>query len=514
MGAPLELVAEDGRRIPLEGELTIGRAPGSGLLLDDPTISRTHARVVDGKLEDAGSSHGTFLDGQRVSGALPLREGGRVQLGNLQFRVERVAEEDGTIVIGAVTPRDPATDVVNATRVGLRPRLREGVRLKRMPSSEGSRRWLVQDPTSRTFVRVEDEEGALLPRLDGETTLADLVTEAEARMGADGLGKLARLLAELGARGLLAGVEGGTPADEERPPGWRGLLKPRERSVGWLASGAGSLHRRGGFLLLTPVGLAGLALVAVGGFVAAVLLVTERYGTPFVVASHLGLGGLVFIFGRGLIVTVHEGAHALVLGRYGRGVTRAGFRLLVVLPYSFVDTSQSLFEPRRRRMAVTVAGPVSDLVCGGAFALACLALPDGTVRDICFQITFAAYVGALFNLNPFLDRDGYHLIVDRLGEPGLKKRARAALAARLGGAPVERDPVLLKYSVAGIAWMVAAAGLGILMTLRFVPVMEQYADPAIVHLVLATLWAGMFLPVLILVGRPLIGRFRRGEAVA
>ena len=34
------------------------------------------------------------------------------------------------------------------------------------------------------------------------------------------------------------------------------------------------------------------------------------------------------------------------------------------------------------------------------------------MRDIFFNLAFAAYVGGFFNLNPFIERDGYHMLVD------------------------------------------------------------------------------------------------------
>ena len=40
-----------------------------------------------------------------------------------------------------------------------------------------------------------------------------------------------------------------------------------------------------------------------------------------------------------------------------------------------------------------------------------------------FETEFAAYVGAFFNLNPFIERDGYHMLVD-----WLRDRLAAALA--------------------------------------------------------------------------------------
>ena len=48
--------------------MTIGRAPGSTVVLADPSVSREHARTLAAtaarvRIEDAGSSAGTLVDG-------------------------------------------------------------------------------------------------------------------------------------------------------------------------------------------------------------------------------------------------------------------------------------------------------------------------------------------------------------------------------------------------------------------------------------------------------------------
>jgi len=210
---------------------------------------------------------------------------------------------------------------------------------------------------------------------------------------------------------------------------------------------------------------------------------------------------------------VHEVAHGLVMASYGRRIDRAGLKLVVIFPYAFVDTSEAWFEPRRRRIAVSAAGPASDFTLGAIFSICCLAWDPGTVRDIFFQLAFAAYVGACFNLNPFLDRDGYHILVDVLREPGLRRRAREQFSRRLAGRPRGADsPVLARYSLFGLAWSVLAALFAIAMTLRYRPALEAVAPAEwIVWVVMGTVWVAVFVPVLVVVGRPLVERMRGGD---
>jgi putative peptide zinc metalloprotease protein len=188
-------------------------------------------------------------------------------------------------------------------------------------------------------------------------------------------------------------------------------------------------------------------------------------------------------------------------------VQRAGLKAIFVFPYAFVDTSEAWFESRRRRLAVSGAGPLSDLALAGAFSIACLLLARGAIRDILFQVAFAGYVAAFFNLNPFLERDGYHILVDRLGIPRLRARAREELRRRLSGEGAQdRDPALVRYAVAGLGWSFAAAAIAAVFSLRFQPFMTHYASETVVWVVLGTLWAALLVPVLLVLGPPLLSR--------
>ena len=206
---------------------------------------------------------------------------------------------------------------------------------------------------------------------------------------------------------------------------------------------------------------------------------------------------------------MHETAHGLAMASFGRRVQKAGLKLVVILPYAYVDTSEAWFEPRRRRIAISGAGPASDFALGAIFSLCCLALPGGTVRDICFQLAFAGYVGAFFNLNPFIERDGYHMLVDWLREPGLRRRAREQFARRLSGRGRSSDsPVLARYSLWGLGWTVLAGCFAVGMSLRYLPIMTELAPDYVVYIVMGTLWVAFFVPAVVVVGKPLVERLR------
>lgn len=81
--APPEMV---GLRFDLAEELTVGRAAGCQITLDDTFASQVHARVFrrDGQLyvEDLGSTNGTWLNREKVTGPLEMERGDHLQVGN------------------------------------------------------------------------------------------------------------------------------------------------------------------------------------------------------------------------------------------------------------------------------------------------------------------------------------------------------------------------------------------------------------------------------------------------
>jgi ABC transport system ATP-binding/permease protein len=65
--------------------LMIGRIPPADLIIDSQGISRQHARLSGGStgyvIEDLGSTNGTFVNGVRIQGSHPLKDGDVVRLG-------------------------------------------------------------------------------------------------------------------------------------------------------------------------------------------------------------------------------------------------------------------------------------------------------------------------------------------------------------------------------------------------------------------------------------------------
>jgi putative peptide zinc metalloprotease protein len=509
----LRLLLPDGGRVPLSDHLMIGRGADADVRLDDPTVSRSHARIVVGRdgpmIEDAGSRFGVLVDGEVLQGARRLAAGAEIRLGNAVLRVERVppaVEANATVVVPIGVAHEAPADG------SLRPRLRSGWALKRVADDPRDVHYVLRDLRSKAFLRLDEQDARLLPLLDGGRTIAELLAEATSLLGPAGPGRLARLIAECGDRGLLDGIAA-TPEPQDEPGLIRRALTPRERTFEPIGDWFVDAYQGWGRLWFSPLAATGLILLSLAGLVTFSYLVGARYGTPLVVAHRLFLGGLVFIAGRFLLVALHEWAHGMALAHYGRRTDRAGLRLVMIFPYAFVDTSEAYFEPRSHRIVISAAGPLSDFSCGAAFAIACALSPRGNVRDVLFQLAFAAYIGAFFNANPFLDRDGYQILGDWLGEPRLRERARAQLSARLSGmGHGEGSSVLGRYAIAGLVWSLIGAGFVVVLSLRYYDRLSALAPHGLVVAGFAGFFILLLLPVVFALGVPMVRRARFGAA--
>jgi two-component system cell cycle response regulator len=102
-------------------EVVIGRGTEADLWVEDPSISRRHARIArraDGRyfVEDLASTNGTFVSGHRVNGRMEVPSGERVQVGpNLVFRfaITDDAEEELQRRLYESSTRDALTRAFN-----------------------------------------------------------------------------------------------------------------------------------------------------------------------------------------------------------------------------------------------------------------------------------------------------------------------------------------------------------------------------------------------------------------
>jgi pSer/pThr/pTyr-binding forkhead associated (FHA) protein len=147
-----------GRRLPVKVPVVnIGRAGFNDVVIEDPSVSTSHAKLQRRDdvwvLTDLGSTNGTFVEGERLSGEVALGPGTTVKFGEVAVLFEPLDESvpirrsSGTQVLSAVLPsRDRADEALPPERPegspDAAPRPRRPIRAA-APRPSGPPAWLI-----------------------------------------------------------------------------------------------------------------------------------------------------------------------------------------------------------------------------------------------------------------------------------------------------------------------------------------------------------------------------------
>ncbi|MFF3030577.1 metalloprotease [Streptomyces rubiginosohelvolus] len=303
---------------------------------------------------------------------------------------------------------------------------------------------LIKDADTGNSFKVGVKEHFLIARMDGERSLAEI---GEAYAGEYGrrLGDAhwQRLLALLGAKGLLAGApepkpvpQATTPqAPASAPPEKRTLLRGSLPLVADADATTARLHRVFGFLLAPAALVPLLALV-----LAMEAVVVARSGELLLAVRGL-IGNPVLLTGTAVLLWVstalHELAHGVVARHYGGRVAEIGlrWRLPAVIMYCTVDDYLYL-GTRRHRIATAAAGAVMNLVFLLPFCALWLFAPlDDATREAFAALLLLGSVQAFTMLVPLPPLDGYRIACQLAGATGLAASAGGYLRLALRRSP-------------------------------------------------------------------------------
>lgn len=267
--------------------------------------------------------------------------------------------------------------------------------------------------------------------LDGEHTVSQIVDEAKDRFEAS-YETILEAVSFLGDEGLLAGTEPQVASsrrlkfvsafelDLTISQGNSQFFLGLRRLVRLFVQGAG--------LWVT------LILIAAG----TVLLASDFLSILFSRTSFEILGSsIVGMFYYYLllfpVLIVHEIAHGATLAYYG-GLWdvmpgEVGTGLYYFGPMFYVDTSDTWVLPRKMRIMVSLAGPLSTLLAGSLLIISNVIWPSQVVK----MMGFFCFYWTLWNLVPLIETDGYYAVMDFADVPNLRKEAFDSLRSKILG---------------------------------------------------------------------------------
>jgi len=310
---------------------------------------------------------------------------------------------------------------------------------------------VLKHPHALVYLRLNDEEEFLWNQMDGSRAVKDLIIAHFTKFGTLAFGRIGAFVSYLRFRSFLRDKPGDVLGYLLQRLSARRPLVMWQRAISYLLGRVfvirgidpviDRVYRGGGWILYTRPMLALYALVAVIG---GMLFFRQVAGGQFNVLEAGGSRakglGLLFILNY-LAIFVHEMAHALTCRHYGAKVNGGGVLLFFGLPAFFMDTTDIWTKPRRARLMTSWAGPYSGLILAGACSLLIAAFPSVPAAANLHRLAFIWVLVLMFNLIPFVELDGYYMLVDWLDIPRLRPRALSFVTRDLWRKLWRREPI-------------------------------------------------------------------------
>ncbi len=365
------------------------------------------------------------------------------------------------------------------------PALRRDLRFRRQ-DEQAPASYIVEDPSNGRFFRIGIDEYALLMLLDGRRSLAQVVEQGAATLGARAFSEHEVLLTcqWLWREGLLDTsashrLPTSVPLARLNPLFWRTRLGDPSRVLD-------RLHRHLRWLL-SPLALAIWVLLVASGLYAILIDFARFQQAAHGILTRDNALWLAAIW-VGLKL-VHETAHGLVCRHFGGAAREAGVVWILFMPLAYVDVSTMWrFRSRWARIATAAAGMAAELSVAALAALVWSRSAPGLVNHLAYNtVAIGGIASLIVNANPLMRFDGYHMLADFLAIPNLYGRGhqfvrwlgrRLVLGPAAGQAPRwpgGRESAVAVYGMASMVWrvmvtvllMIAAsqllAGAGVLL---------------------------------------------------
>ncbi|HQW30121.1 MAG TPA: hypothetical protein PK529_13095 [Verrucomicrobiales bacterium] len=357
------------------------------------------------------------------------------------------------------------------------PRLREGLKWTfQEVGGEGS--YLLEDPLSGNYYRLGRKEYEFVRRLDGNSSVSELVASASrgdialSIEGAEAV-SLVRMLIDAGLVTASGSEHAGRVWKEvnhsQEPKRLLGkvsqviflkipLCNP-DRFFAYVAEKAGWLFGPGfAAIWILVVFWSGSSLYEERGRFSQQMAGLFDFGNLWILGA-LWLGLKVF----------HECWHGIVCRKYGGVVPEAGVTLLLfTTPLGYVNASSSTaFSSKWQRIAVSAAGIYGELFVAAIAAILWARVEPGALSGALHQVVVLSSVTTLlFNANPLMKFDGYYILSDLCDIPNLYTKGHKVSQwvfrrwilgmkkAKFPLAKTERRGFISVYGIAASFWKV------------------------------------------------------------
>ncbi|MFW6058951.1 MAG: PqqD family peptide modification chaperone [Phycisphaeraceae bacterium] len=295
--------------------------------------------------------------------------------------------------------------------------------------------YVVKDPVSLSYFRLQPTEHYIFTQLDGRVTIQELA-ERVARVFPDepeSPERIGQFVNKLKAAGLLYGRDTDHGQMLRQIEARRRKQRRKAKIIGFLFYKVPVLDpdRLLNWLYRYTSPLMNRATCWVAGLFMAVTAVAVllHFGEMTTAPAYAILGptNLALMTATFLgVKVIHEFGHGLAAKHRGLEVHEMGVLFMVFLPLLYVDVTDAwMVERRRDRLWITAGGVYLELLFAAIAGWVWMFSDPGLTNQIALNIMLAASVTTvLFNANPLLRYDGYYFLMDWLETPNLRQKAQ------------------------------------------------------------------------------------------
>ncbi len=307
-----------------------------------------------------------------------------------------------------------------------RPKRVDGIVVIEQKNSAGKSSYILKNPTTHKYLKIEDEGWYLWQQMDGSKTIHDLVIGFLEQSGKFMPQQIMKLILDLDDMGMV-NVTYYRQINEKTSFKYKILqgminifeskytLRNVDQKFTQIYNSIGHLiYNKVVISCLTLLIFLGLAAFFINASTTLALFQSKANNFHFLIYVYLVLP---------IMIALHEFAHGLTTKAIGCEVGGFGVGWYWFGPIAFCDTTDTWLAPPKDRIKVNAAGMFSDLILAGCSSLLALAL-SGTDWGIFFWLLSALfYMISFVNMGTLIELDGYYILSDLLDEPNLRRNA-------------------------------------------------------------------------------------------
>lgn len=168
------------------------------------------------------------------------------------------------------------------------------------------------------------------------------------------------------------------------------------------------------------------------------------------------------------IKTLHEFGHALAVRHWDGQVKETGVTFFVFTPAPYVDASaSSAFRSQYQRIIVGAMGMMVELLIAAIALAIWFSTQSGLVHALAFVTLFVCGVTSLlFNGNPLVRFDAYHILCDAFDLPNLAMRSKAFWTNLINRLVLgAKNTIPMSFAAGEKKWLIAYAPMSLIYSL-------------------------------------------------